>query len=605
MAASGAIRAGRAFVELFADDSKLVRGLKIAQAKLAAFGKGITAAGQGVMNLGLGALGAGLAGLAPLAGATKLFADMGSALQDASERTGVAVEELSALQFAAEQGGASFEELENAIKFMQKGGHGKGAQDLEQIADRIAAIQDPARQTAMAMQIFGKAGTKLLPMLKGGAAGLRAMTDEARAAGIVMSKEDAAAADKLGDSFGKLWTMIKFTAASIGGALAPVVTELAGDIMPIVLAVARWIKENKGLVVTFAKIMVGVAIFGAVATAIGAGIVVVGKFFTSMATVASIGIAVFKALAGAVAFLMTPIGLVVLKIAACGAAVAAFGAAVVLVSGGGTHALNAMGTAWGDMKGAAVSAWGGIVDAIKAGDLSLAFEIAWAGVKVVWTAALAGLKTFWINWTGGIVDNWHGTIAMIRFAWASLMAVLKAAAITALNGIIAALNLVTTGLNHAIDAANKLGAGMNRLEGLELLAGGNIAEEVEAARRAIGKDWMEGQAQRQKERDAKLAEVQAPVNAAKAELARLVAEAAKKRQEAAAGAAAAIPMGKVARTSTDNAFGTFSNIAARMLSGRDTLAKQQLKQQELAVKRLEDLKRLLRARQGGMVLEEG
>ena len=34
----GAIRAGRAFVELFADDSKLVRGLRRAEKRLRAFG---------------------------------------------------------------------------------------------------------------------------------------------------------------------------------------------------------------------------------------------------------------------------------------------------------------------------------------------------------------------------------------------------------------------------------------------------------------------------------------------------------------------------------------------------------------------------------------
>ena len=40
------IRAGRAFVELFADDSKLVRGLRRASAKLKAFG-------ESVRNMGL------------------------------------------------------------------------------------------------------------------------------------------------------------------------------------------------------------------------------------------------------------------------------------------------------------------------------------------------------------------------------------------------------------------------------------------------------------------------------------------------------------------------------------------------------------------------
>ncbi|MEY3458647.1 MAG: hypothetical protein RL215_1804, partial [Planctomycetota bacterium] len=36
-----AIRAGRAFVELFADDTKLVRGLRAAERKLQAFGAGV------------------------------------------------------------------------------------------------------------------------------------------------------------------------------------------------------------------------------------------------------------------------------------------------------------------------------------------------------------------------------------------------------------------------------------------------------------------------------------------------------------------------------------------------------------------------------------
>ena len=42
---TNAIKAGRAFVELFADDSKLVRGLRAAQRKIKAFGAGIRSMG--------------------------------------------------------------------------------------------------------------------------------------------------------------------------------------------------------------------------------------------------------------------------------------------------------------------------------------------------------------------------------------------------------------------------------------------------------------------------------------------------------------------------------------------------------------------------------
>lgn len=62
------IRAGRAYVELFADDSKLVRGLKSAQRRLTAFGAAVGAAGAKLM-------GVGTAIMAPLAISGKLFAD--------------------------------------------------------------------------------------------------------------------------------------------------------------------------------------------------------------------------------------------------------------------------------------------------------------------------------------------------------------------------------------------------------------------------------------------------------------------------------------------------------------------------------------------------
>jgi len=56
---SNSIRAGRAFVELFADDSKLVRGLRRAEKRLKAFG-------DRIRNFGLKIAGAISAVTAPL-----------------------------------------------------------------------------------------------------------------------------------------------------------------------------------------------------------------------------------------------------------------------------------------------------------------------------------------------------------------------------------------------------------------------------------------------------------------------------------------------------------------------------------------------------------
>ena len=69
MAAAQGIRAGRAFVELFADDSKLVRGLKAAQRRLRNFGASVRA--MGAKMLAVGSLVAG-----PLAFSVKAASDM-------------------------------------------------------------------------------------------------------------------------------------------------------------------------------------------------------------------------------------------------------------------------------------------------------------------------------------------------------------------------------------------------------------------------------------------------------------------------------------------------------------------------------------------------
>ena len=104
-----AVRAGKAFVEIFADDSPLARGLKRAQKKLEAWGAGLRSIGTKV-----GAI--GLAMVTPFVTAAKLFADAGSSLVDMSQRTGASVEALSALKYAAEQSGASLDDFEKGLR---------------------------------------------------------------------------------------------------------------------------------------------------------------------------------------------------------------------------------------------------------------------------------------------------------------------------------------------------------------------------------------------------------------------------------------------------------------------------------------------------------
>ena len=85
MADTQGIRAGRAFVELLADDSKLQAGLKKAAARLKGWGKAVTGAGKKLTMIG-GAI------VAPMMLAARAFASSGDQLADRSAFGFVAVE---------------------------------------------------------------------------------------------------------------------------------------------------------------------------------------------------------------------------------------------------------------------------------------------------------------------------------------------------------------------------------------------------------------------------------------------------------------------------------------------------------------------------------
>ena len=435
MATAQGIRAGRAFVELFADDSKLVRGLRAAERKLKAFG-------DGVRNLGLKMVGVGSAILAPLAGAAKSFADMGSRMWDMAKRTGVSVEALSALGYAAEQSGAGMEAFENGIRRMQRTIYDAGrglstatdaladlgltTQDMEGLspeaqfrllADRLDKIEDPSRKAAIAMTIFGRSGTQLLPMLEGGAAALDAYEQHARKLGLVMSTEDAAAADAFGDALDDLWKTLKMSVFTIGSALAPTLKMVAEKITYVVTVVSAWIKQNQQIVVTVLRVAAVVVAVGFALAVLGTIISGLGTILGVLITVVTTVVAVLKVLAAVIAFLISPIGLVI-------AAVAALGAYLVYATDIGAKALAWLGDRFNVLKEDALSAYQGIADALAAGDISLAVKILWLTIKMEWTRGVNFLEKAWLNFRNFFIkigyDAWHGLLAVAEIVWHAL-----------------------------------------------------------------------------------------------------------------------------------------------------------------------------------------
>jgi len=283
MASAGTIRAGKAAVEAGLDDSALVAGLRAVEGK-------IRAASARIQGIGTSMLKAGAAMAAPLVLASKGFISAGSALNDMAARTGASVEALSAWIYAAQQTGASGEQVEAAVRKMQRTlteaaqgsktagdalvGLGLSADKLaaaspeEQfatIAKAVAAVPDPTRKAALAMEVFGKSGTALLPM----AADFDRLTGEAKKFGAVWSTEAATAADEAGDALDSLYASAKSAAMAVGQALAPAIKAVSEDLITVAGDAAAWIRENQQAVVSYAKATAGVIAAGAAFNTLG------------------------------------------------------------------------------------------------------------------------------------------------------------------------------------------------------------------------------------------------------------------------------------------------------------------------------------------------
>lgn len=210
----------------------------------------------------------------------------------------------------------------------------------------------------------------------------------------------------LGGAFRKFKSAVEGVAIALGEAIAGPLTKFTEFIGPILNKVAEWISENGNLVGTIALVVAGVLAAGAALIALG-GIVSVLSFAVSGLVI------VFKVLAAVVATVVSPVGLFIAAIAG-GIALLAFFSQTVR-----TQLLGAWGfirDIMGKIAEAFTTAWEGIKDAMKAGDLELAGKIAWQGLKVIWLEATTSLMNIWTAFWSSIMQ----VVVRMRFALAAV-----------------------------------------------------------------------------------------------------------------------------------------------------------------------------------------
>lgn len=661
MASKADIEAGRAHISIYLKNSELVKGLNSLKSQLQGLGSGIMKIG-GVLS------GAGAAIIAPLIGAISYFSSAGDALGKMAARTGVSAGSLAELGFAAEQGGAQIEDVEKGIRKMQKtvteaadgsqtaadalGKIGLSAAKLkglkpedqfQAIADGIDAIPDPTLKAATAMEIFGKSGTQLLPML----GSLREVRAEAQRRGLVPSEEAVRDAEAINDAFGRIRRTALSVVFEIGASLAPVLMPALEVVANIATATIHWVKQNGALVRTVALVGAGLVVAGGVLTAIGATIFGIGTAFGLLASaIAGVGTVL--------GFLLSPVTLVVAAVAAGIFVWARF-------TESGRAAVQGIINFFAPLLQTARDTIGGIGDALLAGNLTLAGQIAITGLRLVllqgleaiaamiggkfgdaisnvagklirgdlkgaWDSAVTNMAALWDGFVSGIVSAFTDAAKVVTDIWAGIT---KRVTTTLLQLAIEAPSLGKAILGvdlHAEEArrkklneqAQKLGLATNDenvFEGANRVAkeqidaqAASLKSSLDAVNAAMAAQAGESAAAAVADNQAGAAETSAEVQQLTAELAALRQEAAVARDKAALPQPAPLAGGLPDVSAAKASFVTFSAAAlaaqggggpqdkmVRELREQKAIQRNQLKEQEKTRQKLDALQILATA----------
>lgn len=226
--------------------SKISQSLKVSSEDMQALRNSAlntAATFTGALVLGATAVAASLYSMA------KQAADADGRLVDLSTKSGLSVETLSALDVAAKQSGGSLENVAHASVILQhnlgeaqKGNekltqtfkalnvdiHSSAEEALPKIFKALNETEDQGHKTALAMQVFGRSGADLLPLIDqigGDVDGFKAKMAEL---GLVVGTDAAKAADEFGDKLTLLDAQMEALKRRVGEQVIPSFIQLIG-----------------------------------------------------------------------------------------------------------------------------------------------------------------------------------------------------------------------------------------------------------------------------------------------------------------------------------------------------------------------------------------
>lgn len=210
----------------------------------------------------------GIAAAGTLFGVAKSVADIGDETAKTAKSLGINAQSLQELQFAAQIGGVGVKDFNNSVKKLSKNlvearrgtvtykrafdqlGIGSDIVNDKQLktdeilgimAEKFKNMEDGIEKTGLAMELFGRSGPRLLPLMNEGKKGIEALRTEAQQLGGVMGEDLLAQSEEFQDSMLRMQTVINGIRNEVGAKLIPIINKVTDSIK-------KWFLANRAMV---------------------------------------------------------------------------------------------------------------------------------------------------------------------------------------------------------------------------------------------------------------------------------------------------------------------------------------------------------------------
>jgi TP901 family phage tail tape measure protein len=370
---------------------------------------------------------------------------------------------------------------------------------IVQILDEIGKVTDKLsveqKVTKMA-EAFGLLGITSASVLAGTATETVKLAEALNNAGGTASKAAKEMDAGIGGAFRIILSAVEGVAIALGEAVAEPLKKAVEFGSNFLTIVVKLIEKNKSLVVTFGKIAAFVAAAGAAIVGIGVAFsgmaVVVGGFSAAI----SFAVTVLGAIGSVIGAVLSPVGL--LTVALVAGTVAFFRYTEVGRTAISTL-VNSVTSLFGNLRKTVTDTFGGIAEAIQAGDLSLAGQIAMVGLQLVFQQGLEAINNLFGESLGKIIGQllsgdfagaWATTGSVVLDTWAGITQGLVSLMTMATNKIADlwadTVNKITNQILQLASQGGIFGELFESISGVDMQAETARAAKLEAERRKLG-----------------------------------------------------------------------------------------------------------------------